>query len=56
MIEYLAVDSGTDSDEEEEKEGDEETFSFKIDRSVCSVTSGNRDLGAIVNGFPGNVS
>ena len=39
------------SDEEEEDIGD---YEFKAGRSVCIVNTTNRDLGPIVNGYPGD--
>ena len=49
LKEYL--DGKVDSDEEVE---DSDDYEFSVGRSVCSVNIGNRDLGHIVNGFPGD--
>ena len=43
-----------DSDEEGEVDVPIESIAVKVGNSVCHVTIGNEDLGAIVNGFPGD--
>lgn len=46
---YVAVN---DSDDENE-DGDDD-YTFNVGSSVCNVSIDNRDLGAIVNGMPGD--
>ena len=48
----LYLEGKADSDDELE---DVDGYQFDIGRSVCSVNIGNRDLGHIVNGFPGDL-
>jgi len=48
LEEYL--EGKADSDEDV----DSDDYEFSVGRSACSVNLGNRDLGHIINGFPGD--
>ena len=50
LKEFVSLDN-TDDDEEESTTDD---YEFQVGRSVCSVNIPNRNLGAIVNGSPGD--
>ena len=52
LEQYLDIINVESDDEHEDGEGD--VCTFNVGRSVCNVTIGNKDLGAIVNGFPGD--
>ena len=45
LAQMLAEDNASDIDSH-----NDDTFSFSVGRSVCSVNLGNRDLGHIVRG------
>ena len=47
------MEGNPDPNSDEEVE-DSDVYEFLVGRSACSVTIGNRDLGNIVNGFPGD--
>ena len=53
LEDYLEEDGEEGNPDESDAESDDEEVPLIIGNSVCSVTVGNRDLGNIVNGFPG---